>query len=111
MPELNIDTYDSEDEHDHQLHAPISEAEVTLACKRSKRHMAAGIDGIRAEYMLDAEDLLVAPLCMTFNQMLHAEVHEHWCRGVIYPIFKGGARLSYATWCTCKAGALVELCK
>ena len=52
--------------------------------------MAAGIDGIRAEYMLDAEDFLVAPLCMTFNQMLHAGVPKHWCMGVIHPIFKGG---------------------
>ena len=90
MPESNIDTYDSEDEHDHQLHAQFSGAEVTLAFKRSKRHKAAGIDGIRAEYMLDAEDLLVAPLCMTFNQLLHVGVPEHWCMGVIHPTFKGG---------------------
>ena len=64
MPELNTDTYDSEDEHDHQLHAPISEAEITLAFKRLMRHKTAGIDGIRAKYMLDTEDLLVAPWCI-----------------------------------------------
>ena len=90
MPELNNDTYDSEDEHDHKLHAPINKAEVTLAFKRLKRRKAAGIDGIRAEYMLDAEDLLFPPLCMTSNQMLHAGVPEHWCMGVIHPILKGG---------------------
>ena len=39
-PELNFDIYDCDDEHDHQLHAPIGEAEVALAFKRLKRQVS-----------------------------------------------------------------------
>ena len=89
-PPLSADTYDDEDAYDLQLNADISSEEILLAFKRLKRHKAAGIDGIKPEFLLDAEDILVHPLTVTFNQMLHKGVPEHWCMGVIHPIFKSG---------------------
>lgn len=64
--------------------------EVTAAFKRLKRHKAAGIDGIKAEFLLDAEDILTEPLAKTFSQMLSTGVPQTWCSGVIHPIFKSG---------------------
>ena len=75
---------------DEQLHAPITCEEVEDALKRLKRHKAAGLDGIKAEFILDAQDLLLQPLTCTFNQMLQRGVPECWCEGVIHPIFKSG---------------------
>ena len=75
---------------DEALNAPITTEDVQAAFKRLKRHKASGLDGIKAEYLLDAVDLLLQPLTCTFNQMLHHGVPDSWCKGVIHPIFKSG---------------------
>ena len=51
-----------------QLSADITHQEVEAALKRLKRNKAAGVDGIKAEFILDVADLLVKPLVLTFNQ-------------------------------------------
>ncbi len=51
---------------------------------------AAGVDGIRAEFILDASDILLNPLVQTFNQVLDKGVPAAWCTGLIHPIFKAG---------------------
>ena len=78
------------DAYDMQMNAPITEEDVQAAFKRLKRRKAAGFDGIKPEFLLDAEDLLLQPLTCTFNQMLSQGVPESWCMGVIHPIFKSG---------------------
>ena len=78
------------DEQDACLNAPITEEDVQAAFKRLKCHKAAGVDGIKPEHLLDAEDLLLQPLTCAFNQMLEHGVPESWCMGVIHPIFKAG---------------------
>ena len=75
---------------DEQLNAPVTVNDVQAAFRKLKRHKAAGLDGIKAEFLLDAEDLLLQPLTCTFNQMLHQGVPDSWCKGVIHPIFKSG---------------------
>ena len=42
-----------------ELNEPVTAEEVTAAFLRLKRHKAAGIDGIKAEFLLDAEDMLI----------------------------------------------------
>ena len=73
-----------------QLNVPVTVEEVDAAFKRLKRRKASGIDGIKAEYLLDAKDLLLEPLTAAFNQMLVSGVPQSWCSGVIHPIFKSG---------------------
>ena len=73
-----------------ELNECVTSEEVTAAFKRLKRHKAAGIDGIKAEFLLDAEDILTEPLAKTFSQMLSTGVPQTWCSGVIHPIFKSG---------------------
>lgn len=73
-----------------QLNVPITVEEVSAAFKRLKPRKASGIDGIKAQYLLDAEDILLQPMTATFNQMLASGVPQTWCSGVIHPIFKSG---------------------
>ena len=72
------------------LNAVITREDVTAALKRLKRRKAAGVDGIRAEFILDASDILLNPLVQTFNQVLDKGVPTAWCTGLIHPIFKAG---------------------
>ena len=72
------------------LNADIDQEEVEAALKRLKRNKAAGVDGIRAEFILDAVDLLLVPLVQTFNQLLNEGVPVAWSTGLIHPIFKAG---------------------
>ena len=72
------------------LNADITEQEVEAALKRLKRNKAAGVDGIRAEHILDASELLLKPLVQTFNQVLNRGAPPAWCTGLIHPIFKAG---------------------
>ena len=72
------------------LDMPFTTDEVASAFRRLKRHKAAGVDGIKAEFLLDAEDMLLQPLALTFTQMLEEGVPSTWCAGVIHPIFKAG---------------------
>ena len=69
-----------------------SHVKRSAALKRLKRNKAAGVDGIKAEFILDAADLLLTPLVMTFNQVLQRGVPASWCVGVVHPIFKAGDR-------------------
>ena len=66
-------------------HRPVLEnrelLNVCAALKRLERNKAAGVDGIKAEFnsalmngILDAADLLLTPLVMTFNQVLQRGV-------------------------------------
>ena len=72
------------------LNADITHDEVAAALKRLKRNKAAGVDGIRAEHILDASEVLLDPLVQTFNQLLNKGVPPAWCTGLIHPIFKAG---------------------
>ena len=72
------------------LNAAITHEDVSAALKRLKRNKAAGVDGIRAEFILDACDVLLDPLVQTFNQVLNEGVPPAWCTGLIHPIFKSG---------------------
>ena len=63
---------------------------MIAALERSKRKKAAGVDGIRAEFILDASEVLLDPLVQTFNQVLMKAVPPTWCTGFIHPIFKAG---------------------
>ena len=75
-----------------RLSEPISTSEVASALKRLRRNKAAGVDGIRAEHLLDAQAMLLEPMTDAFTHLLLVEVPECLCRRVIHPIFKAGER-------------------
>lgn len=74
----------------NMLNADITQEEVENALKRLKRNKAAGVDGIKAEFILDAQDILLSPLVKVFNRVLNKGVPPAWCIGSIHPIFKAG---------------------
>ena len=75
---------------DPSLNTPVTLDEVKAAFVRLKRNKAAGADGIRAEFLLDAVDVLLQPLPQVFSHMLLNGVPPDWCKGIIHPIFKSG---------------------
>ena len=92
MPHTTPPSDTPSEQHIDFLNADITCEEVYAALKRLKRNKAAGVDGIKAEFILDAADLLLTPLVMTFNQVLQRGVPASWCVGVVHPIFKAGDR-------------------
>ena len=88
---LIADTCDyDDDEFTLMLNEDITCKEVDIAMQKLKPRKAAGNDGIKPEYLLDAKDVLLQPLTTTFNQMLHHGVPDSWCTGVIHPVFESG---------------------
>ena len=79
-PIMGADTqYNLRSTFEH-LHDSVSTAETARALKRLRRNKAAGIDGIRAEHLLDACQLLLEPMAATFTHLLLDEVPECLCK-------------------------------
>ncbi len=73
-----------------QLNVDITLVEVQQAFKKLKRHKAAGIDGIKPEFLLDAAVALQQPLLIAFNKILHEGYCESLSIGIIHALYKGG---------------------
>ena len=71
------------------LNAPIAAAEVLSTLQRLRRNKAAGIDGLKAEFILDASEQLAAPLAATFTSLLSGSLPSALNCQVVHPIFKG----------------------
>ncbi len=73
-----------------QLNVHITLVEVQQAFKKLKRRKAAGIDGIKPEFLLDATVALQQPLLITFNKILREGYYESLSVGIIHALYKGG---------------------
>ncbi len=58
--------------------------------KNLQRNKAASLDGMKAEFILDARELLHMPLLTTFNCFLAKGFPEALSIGVVHTLFKGG---------------------
>ena len=72
------------------LDMDITASEVLAAIEGMQRNKAAGIDGIKAEFLKDAAACLVAPLTALFNKVFTEGAPAEWNIGIIHPIFKKG---------------------
>jgi hypothetical protein len=54
----------------HTLNVDITLVELCQALKKLQRNKAAGLDGMKAEFILDAGELLHMPLLTAFNCFL-----------------------------------------
>jgi len=52
------------------LNCDITLDEIAQVMRRLKRNKSAGLDGIKAEFLLDANDMLHVPLQIVFNKLL-----------------------------------------
>jgi len=73
-----------------QLSVDITPVEVHQAFKKLKRHKAAGIDGIKPKFLLDAAAALQQPLLIAFNKILREGYCESLSIGIIHALYKGG---------------------
>ena len=72
------------------LNVMITREEVEDAVKKLKRNKACGIDGMKAELILEGQDQLVRPITDVFNKIFEGGFPDSWSVGVITPIFKKG---------------------
>jgi hypothetical protein len=58
--------------------------------KKLQRSKATSLDGMKAEFILDARELLHMPLLTTFNCFLEEGFLEAFSIGVVHALVKGG---------------------
>jgi hypothetical protein len=73
-----------------QLNVDITLVEIQQGFKKLKQHKAAGIDGIKPEFLLDVADALQQPLLITFNKILREGYCESLSVGITHALYKGG---------------------
>jgi hypothetical protein len=74
----------------HTLNTNITLAELLRALKKLQRNKAAGLDGMKAEFILDVGELLHMALLTTFNCFLAECFPKALSTGVVHTFFKGG---------------------
>jgi hypothetical protein len=74
----------------HILNTDITFTELLQALKKVQRNKAAGLDGMKIEFILDVGGLLHIPLLTTFNCFLEEGFPETLSTGVVHVLFKGG---------------------
>ena len=72
------------------LSQDIQVSEITDAIKRLKRGKAAGLDGVKAEFVIDGCDALLSTLQILFNKLLSEGFCSSLAVGVIHALFKSG---------------------
>ncbi len=72
------------------LNQDISTSEVAEAINRLKRGKATGLDGVKAEFVIDGCDALLAILQTLFNKLFNEGFCGSLAVGVIHALFKSG---------------------
>lgn len=76
---------------DGTLSKPIEEQDIAVAAGTLQRNKMADLDGMIAEYLINAIDLLKAPIAKLFQKVFTSGSYpDDWCTGIICPIFKKG---------------------
>jgi hypothetical protein len=74
----------------HTLNTNITLAKLLQALKKLQRNKIAGLDGMKVEFILYAQELLYMPLFTSFNCFLEEGFLEALSIGVVHTLFKGG---------------------
>ncbi len=74
----------------HTLNANITLVELLKALKKLQKNKAASLDRMKAEFILDAGELLHMPLLTTFDYFLAEGFPEALSTRVVHALFKGG---------------------
>jgi hypothetical protein len=80
------------------LNCDITLDEIAQAMRRLRRNKAAGLDGIKAEFLLDAGDMLHVPLQVVFNKLLQQGYSASLSTGIIHALHKGGDALQFENY-------------
>jgi hypothetical protein len=74
----------------HILNTNITFTELFQALKKLQRNKAAGLDGMKTEFIVDVGELLHISLLTTFNCFLEEGFLEALSIGVVHALFKEG---------------------
>ncbi len=74
----------------HTLNTNITLTELLRALKKLQRNKVASLDGMKADFILDAGELLHMPLLTIFNSFLIEGFPEALSIRVVHALFKGG---------------------
>jgi hypothetical protein len=66
--------------------------------RRLKRNKSTGLDGIKVEFLLDANVMLHVPLQIMFNKLLQQGYSTGLYTGVIHALHKGGDALQFKNY-------------
>ncbi len=80
------------------LNCDITLDEITQMMRKLKRNKSAGLNGIKAEFLLDAGDMLHVPLKIMFNKLLQQGYSTGLFTGVIHALHKGGDALQFENY-------------
>ncbi len=80
------------------LNCDITLDEIARVMRKLKRNKSAGLDGIKAKFLLDAGDMLHVPLQIVFNKFLQQGYSASLFTGVIYALHKGGDALQFENY-------------
>jgi hypothetical protein len=80
------------------LNCDITLDEIAQAMRKFRRNKAASLDGIKAEFLLDAGDMLHVPLQILFNKLLQQGYLTSLSTGIIHALHKGGDALQFENY-------------
>jgi hypothetical protein len=80
------------------LNYDITLDEIAQMMGKLKRNKSVGLDGIKAEFLLDVGDMLHVPLQIVFNKLLQQGYSTGLSTGVIHALHKGGDALQFENY-------------
>jgi len=80
------------------LNFDITLDEIAQVMRKLKCNKSAGLDGIKAEFLLDASNMLHVPLQIVFNKLLQQGYLASLPTGVIHALHKGGDALQFENY-------------
>ncbi len=80
------------------LNCDITLDEIVQVMRRLKRNKSAGLNGIKAKFLLDAGDMLHVPLQIVFNKLLQQGYSASLSTRVIHALHKGGDALQFENY-------------
>jgi hypothetical protein len=80
------------------LNSDITLDEIAKVMRRLKRNKSTGLDGIKAEFLFDASNMLHVPLQIIFNKLLQQGYSASLSTGVIHALHKGGDALQFENY-------------
>jgi len=80
------------------LNCDITLDEIAQVMRRLKRNKSVGLDGIKAEFLLDAGDMLHVLLQIVFNKLLQQGYSASLSTRVIHALHKGNDALQFENY-------------
>jgi len=89
------------------MNTDITFVELFQVLKKLQRNKAIGLDGMKAEFILDVGELLQMPLLTTFSYFLVESFPKALSIGVVHAFFKGGDAFEFDNYMGIMVGPIL----